>query len=250
MKIAPVSDVMVLDRVGELVAPVPGEEETSRPSCSISRVLPRVVPQHRGVPERVGERQLDLDHVVLVQVEGQSDLGVSRVGPVDRVQHPAHDEHVRHQVVVQGDVPRPDQLHVRRGDLHHQGVVVLLHGHDRPETVLIDGEVDKDVAAHLGVKFGQELVGSWLVRDPPAVLVDCRLGAPINMYFKESGEMKEKKTHLSLLSTPRNDKTPLVLGGEIQFHDGLLRLVVVDEGPIEDHVGAPRERKVQFVNSC
>ena len=77
--------------------------------------------------------------------------------------------------------------------------------------------------------------------------------------------MREGKTHPALSPTPGNDKAPLILGGEVQLHNRLLRLVVVDENdwsgnknlnlvvvderPVEDHVGAPRERKVQLVNS-
>ena len=62
-------------------------------------------------------------------------------------------------------------------------------------------------------------------------------------------EMREKTTHPALSSTPGNHKAPFIFGGKVQFDDRLLRLVVVDERPVEDHIGAPRERKVQLVDS-
>ena len=85
------------------------------------------------------------------------DLGVPCISSVHSIEHSAHYEHVTHQVVIEGYVPGPDQLHVPAGDLHHQGVVVLLHGHDGPQPVLVHGQVHHDAASHLRVQLGQKL---------------------------------------------------------------------------------------------
>ena len=123
---------MVLHWVGQLVPPVPGEEEAPRPPGAVPGVSPGIVAQHGSVSEGVGEGQLYLQHLVRVEVQRQPDLGVPGVSAVHSVQHAAHQEHVGHQVVVEADVPGVDELHVVGRDLHDERVVVFLHGHDGP----------------------------------------------------------------------------------------------------------------------
>ena len=85
--------------------------------CPLELYLqPRVVSQRGGESERVCEWQIDVQQFVLVQVEGEPDLGVPQVDVIDGVQDPADDEHVRHLVVTETDVPHV--LYLKEGIGH------------------------------------------------------------------------------------------------------------------------------------
>ena len=106
---------MVLDGVRELVPTVPRGQALIENEISVLQMpkivhfimylQSRVVSQHGRVAEGIREGQLQVQQLVLVQVEGEPDLGVPLVHVVDGVHDATNDEGVRYLVVLQTDVP-------------------------------------------------------------------------------------------------------------------------------------------------
>ena len=96
-----VSDVVIFDWIRQLVSSIPGVEEPSRSARPIPGILYKedithllsltllvvsyfsgIISEHSCVSEWICEWQLYLQHLMGVQIQGQSDLGVTSVSPV------------------------------------------------------------------------------------------------------------------------------------------------------------------------
>ena len=98
-----VSDVVIFDWICQLVSSIPGVEEPSRSARPVTRILYNrdhhsfvvninptlfvsyfsgIISEHCCVSEWICEWQLYLQHLMGVQIQGQSDLSVTSVSPV------------------------------------------------------------------------------------------------------------------------------------------------------------------------